>query len=111
MPADGKRTSRQELRRLSKLLLGSSHQAEIGAAIADSQDPIWGAGLLTALRLSDTAKGTMSRELAKLEEARLLVPAPGEFDRRALFRPADSEDPYWELCRQLRRGHRAPRQR
>ena len=97
---------RQQLRELSKLLLGSSHQAEIGAAIADLDGPVWGTSLIETLELEESAGGTMSKELKRLRRAGLLVPidASSDFDRRALMERADRDNPYWLLCRELRRG-------
>ncbi|HEY5815432.1 MAG TPA: hypothetical protein VIS95_03725 [Solirubrobacterales bacterium] len=96
--------NRTRLQSLSRRLLKSGRQAEVGAAIAEANEPVWGAALLEALSLDDDAKGMMSKELARLRKAELLVPDPetGPHDRRKPLRVADREDAYWALCRQLR---------
>jgi hypothetical protein len=96
--------NRSQLRALSKTLLGSRYQAEVGAAIADSKEPIWGEGLLGTLGERPPAKGLMGKELERLREAKLLIPA-GEnpHDRRKLLKPADPNGSYWKLCKELRR--------
>jgi hypothetical protein len=106
MAEDGK-ANRDRLLDLSKLLLGSQHQAEIGAVIADAGEPVWGTALIDALELDESAKSMMSNELSRLRRAKLLVPAEdSKFDRRKLLNRADPDSPYWALCQLLRRESR-----
>ena len=56
MPSDGKESS-EELRRRSKLLLGSGYQAEVGAVIADAAGPIWGKELSECSIFASPTKG------------------------------------------------------
>ena len=103
MPSDGKESS-EELRRRSKLLLGSGYQAEVGAVIADAAGPIWGKELLGVLDLRESDKGLISKELKRLREAQLLVVSDEDepYDRRKRFVPVDPASPYWALCSSLR---------
>lgn len=95
---------RNQLRVLSKTLLGSRYQAEVGAAIADSSEAIWGKMLIGTLGDDPPTKGLMGEELKRLQQAKLLVPADeNPHDRRKLLRPADPQGSYWALCQELRR--------
>lgn len=94
---------RKELRERSKSLLGGKYQAEVGAAIADASGSIWGEGLRKSLGQDAPAKGKISIELDRLQEARLLVlDEENPHDRRKLFRPADPASAYWAFCQELR---------
>jgi len=99
-------TKRPQLRDISKLLLGSGHQAEIGAAIADLDGPVWGTSLMDTLALEESARGMVSKELKRLRQAGLLVPtsASNRFDRRALLERGNRDSAYWSLCQQLRQS-------
>jgi hypothetical protein len=93
-----------QLRALSKTLLGSLYQAEIGAAIADSSETIWGKKLLVVLGDDAPTKGQVGSELEKLQRVKLLAPADeNRHDRRKLLRPVDPKGAYWALCQELRR--------
>jgi hypothetical protein len=99
-------TKRLQLRDISKLLLGSGHQAEIGAVIADLDGPVWGTSLMDTLALEEAARGMVSKELKRLRRVGLLIPASASnrFDRRALLERSDRDSAYWSLCQQLRQS-------
>lgn len=94
---------REKLRAVSKALLGGRYQAEVGAAIADAGEPIWGARIREMLGEEAPGKGPISTELDRLRETKLLTINSGQpYDRRKLFEPVDREGPYWALCLELR---------